>query len=357
MTRPTTARRSRTPLATATLAAALVVAGCSATPPTDETADRKSVTLTNCGADATYDVPVERVVATSNGANVGTILKVGGLDKLAAVSLNANNDVVMESMFGPGIADVPHLEGSSITMETVLGADADLVVGSYSGLFKGASGVTPESLQANDIASYVISDSCRQGGDAPDKLGTMDPWDALRADVENYGILFGTEEIATAAGTELDNRLRRLRSAPRPATAPRVLIYDSGEEDLYTSGGNGAPNGIVDVAGGANVFADVDNTWFRASWETVASADPDVIVIMDYKKSADEVQGKIDAIKARAGLRDTAAVRDNRFVVLPLAMFTSGYPNIYGAEELRKSLEEYGLAPASGIDFTATLGR
>ena len=87
-------------------------------------------------------------------------------------------------------------------METILGKQADLVVGSYSGLFKGASGVTPESLQSNNIDSYVISDSCRQSAAADSALGTMGPWDALRADVTNYGKLFGTEDTAAEAQTE-----------------------------------------------------------------------------------------------------------------------------------------------------------
>lgn len=332
--------------------AMLALSACSATDPVEETESVTSVTLQNCGAEVTYDLPIDKVVATSNGSNVGTILRVGGLDKLAAVSLNTDNDAVMESMFGPGIAGVPHLDGT-ITMETVLGQQADLVVGSYSGLFKGASGVTPEALQQNGIDSYVISDSCRQGTAEDSPMGTMGPWDALRADIANYGSLFQTEGEAAEAGDELNTRLDRLERAPQPESAPKVLIYDSGEEDLYTSGGNGAPNGIVDAAGGVNVFADVDNTWFRASWETVAGAEPDVIVIMDYKKSADEVQGKIDAIKAREGLRDLDAVKQDRFVVLPLAMFTSGFPNIYGAEQLREKLEEFAVVPESGIDWSA----
>lgn len=328
------------------------VAGCSATAPIDDAAESTSVTLENCGVDSTYELPVEKVVATSNSANVGTLLRVGGLDRLAAVTLNVDNDAVMDSMFGTGIADVPHLDGT-VTMETVLGKKADLVIGSYSGLFKGATGVTPESLKGNGIDSYIISDSCRQSDDPDAALGTMDPWDALRADVTNYGKLLGTEATAQDALVELDDRLDRLANAPVAEEKPSVLIYDSGEEDLYTSGGNGAPNGIIEAAGGTNVFADVDNTWFRASWETVARSEPDVIVIMDYKKSADEIQGKIDSIKSREGLRDLEAVEQNRFVVLPLAMFTSGYPNIYGAEQLRAKVEEFGLAPGGDVDWTS----
>ena len=47
----TTTWRSRVPFATATLATALVLAACNATPPTDEAAERESETLINCGAE------------------------------------------------------------------------------------------------------------------------------------------------------------------------------------------------------------------------------------------------------------------------------------------------------------------
>ncbi len=332
--------------------ALLAVSGCSATAPVDEAADKTSVTLENCGTESTFQLPIEKVVATSNAANIGTILRVGGLDRLAAVVLNTNNDAVMESMFGPGIADVPHLDGT-ITMETILGKQADLVVGSYSGLFKGASGVTPESLQSNNIDSYVISDSCRQSAAADSALGTMGPWDALRADVTNYGKLFGTEDTAAEALTELDSRLARLESAPDAADKPKVLIYDSGEEDLYTSGGNGAPPTESSTSpGGTNVFADVDNTWFKASWETVAKSEPDVIVIMDYKRSADEVQAR--STRSRAEKAYAISTPSSRTVSSysrsPCSPVDS--PNIYGAEELRAKIEEFGLAPSSSIDWT-----
>jgi iron complex transport system substrate-binding protein len=34
-------------------------------------------------------------------------------------------------------------------------------------------------------------------------------------------------------------------------------------------------------------------------------------------------------------------------------MFTSGFPNIYGAEQLRGKLEEFALVPESGADWSA----
>ena len=67
--------------------------------------------------------------------------------------------------------------------------EPDLLIGSYSGLFSGSSGVTPEVAAEQNIPTYVISDSCRQdpAAGSSSKLGTMDPWDAVRTDIQNYG--------------------------------------------------------------------------------------------------------------------------------------------------------------------------
>ncbi|WP_320670899.1 ABC transporter substrate-binding protein [Patulibacter defluvii] len=330
----------------------LALAGCGDDDPsaTAAAATTGAIEVRNCGVERRYRGPVRRIVATSNSANVGTLIRVGAARQIAAMSLSPGNDPVMER-YGASVASIPRLQ-SPIALEAVVARRPDLLIGSYSGLFAGASGVTEERARARRIATYVISDSCRQdpakGRDSA--LGTMGPWDAVRADLANYGALTGHRERAADARRELDRRLAALRAAPRPRRAPRVLLYDSGEKDLYTSGRNGAPQGIIDAAGGRNVFADVDTTWFRASWERVARARPDLIVVMDYRSGEPgEVRQKLATIRARAGLRGTPVVDRDRIVVLPLSLFTSGFPNIDAAEQVRAALEAEGLAPPSAI--------
>ncbi|MFC4950697.1 ABC transporter substrate-binding protein [Pseudonocardia sp. GCM10023141] len=344
-----TISRLRFPAALAVVAAAL--AACGGAPAPAITAAPATATVTNCGIPASYPTPVQRIVATSNSANVGTLMRIGALRQLAAATLTPGNDAVMSALYGPGIESVPRLK-SPISMEAVLAQRPGLLVGSFRGLFAGASGVTIESAAAKGIATYVISDSCRQdpGAGKDSKLGTMDPWDAVRADVTNYGVLTGHQQQASAALAELDTRLKALADAPRPATKPKILLFDSGTNDLYTSGRNGPPQGIIDAAGGTNVFAAQDTTWFHASWESVAQSQPDVIVVMDYRSgNADEVAQKKATITSQPGLKDLTVVAQNRIVVLPLALFTSGFPNIDAADELRVALEGLGLAPPSGI--------
>ncbi|WP_336250435.1 ABC transporter substrate-binding protein [Stomatohabitans albus] len=310
------------------------------------------ITLTNCGNEITYDGQVSHIVATSNSANVGTLLRIGAADKLAAATLRKDNDDVLTALYGPGIENVPRLE-NPISMETIVSTNPDLLIGSFSGLFSGSSGVTVEAANDNGVPTYIISDSCRQdpAAGSASKLGTMDPWDAVRSDIENYGKLTGNTDEAAKALEEFNARLDELKNAPQPEKKPKILLFDSGTDELYTSGHNGPPQGIIDVAGGINVFEDQDTTWFKASWEAVATTEPDVIVVLDYRKGdADEIPNKIKTIQTQPALANLDVVKENRIIVLPLVLFTSGYPNIEAAVQVRKGLEDLGLVPASDLN-------
>lgn len=351
-----TPARLRVLAAATTLGALLTLAACGGAAESDSETSAGPVTLENCGEETTYDATAERIVATSNSANIGTLLRVGALDQIAAMSLSAGNDAILNDLYDVDVSDVPRLK-SPISMESIVGADPDLLVGSYSGLFSGSSGVTREAAADQGVPTYVISDSCRQDpADAGSKLGTMGPWDAVRADITNYGELTGHTADAAAALAELDERLAALEDAPQADTAPEVLLFDSATTDVYTSGRNGPPQGIIEAAGAENVFGDEDTTWFRAAWETVASREPDVIVVMDYRSdNPNEVEEKLATIRTHAALKDTAAVKEDRIIVLPLVLFTSGYPNIEAAEQLRAGLEELGLLPETDIAGTLDL--
>lgn len=331
--------------------AVLALTACSSdSSPAEDTDD--AVNLTNCDVEAEYTAPVADIVATSNTANIGTLLRVGAeAEDFAAISMNPNNDEIMNDLYDVDLGEVSRLD-SPISLEAIIGAEPDLLIGSYSGLFSGSSGVTVEDAQSRDIATYVISDSCRQDPQDPGSaLGTMDPWDAVRADLTNYGALLGHEDLASEAVADLDERLAALEAAPQPDAAPRVLLFDSGTDDLYTSGRNGPPHGIIEAAGGDNVFADEDTTWFRASWEAVAAAEPEVIVVLDYRSDDEnEVADKLATVRSQPALRNLEAIAEDRIVVLPLTLFTSGHPNIEAAESLRASFDDLGLTPDSGIE-------
>ncbi|MFT3888427.1 MAG: ABC transporter substrate-binding protein [Arachnia sp.] len=317
--------------------------------------------MTNCDKQVTYDAVAQRIIATSNTTNLGTLLRIGAIDQLAAVGLSKGNEAVMNTLYDVDVTNIRRLE-SPISMEAVLSYDPDLLIGSYTGIFSGSVGITPESANEQGVPTYIISDSCRQNpdGGAGSAMGIMTPFDAVRADIANYGVLTGHEDKAQEALAEFNERLAALEAAPKAEKAPRVLLFDSGTTELYTSGKNGSPQGILEAAGAENVFDTEDTTWFKANWEAVAEREPDAIVVMDYRSDdPEEVANKVNTIRTQPALKDTAAVKNNRIIVLPLTLFMSGFSNVEAADQVRAGLEDMGLLPQTDIkgelpaEFTA----
>jgi iron complex transport system substrate-binding protein len=119
-----------------------------------------------------------------------------------------------------------------------------------------------------------------------------------------------------------------------------VFVYDSGTDQPYTAGKYASPNDIISHAGGKNVLDGIEDGWTSVGWETVAAANPEVIVIVDYgdQGSAD----KIAFAKSHPALASTPAVQQNQFFVLNYGDAVSGPRNVTAAEEFGAYLRSIG---------------
>ena len=205
--------------------------------------------------------------------------------------------------------------------------------------------ITPDILSEKGIHSYVLTESCRQEGTT--KRGIVDPWEAVRTDISNLGTITGHSDVAKAAVDDMDTRLKAIQGAAQPEKKPVVFVFDTAKDNVLTSGKYGAPQAIIEAAGGTNATADVEDTWTKVSWERVATANPDIIAFVDYPPQT--YQEKIDALKSHPATKDLPAVQEERFVNLPYAMWTESPLNIDAAEYLRKAFEKHGLAPTSDV--------
>ncbi|MCB8829819.1 ABC transporter substrate-binding protein, partial [Escherichia coli] len=59
----------------------------------------------------------------------------------------------------------------------------------------------------------------------------------------------------------------------------RVFLYDSGEDKPFTAGKFAIPTAMISEAGGTNIMADLDTSWGTTSWETVATRNPEFLVL------------------------------------------------------------------------------
>lgn len=328
--------------------AALVLSGCAAgadepgrAGQTGQT-DPSGTTITNCGRQVDFPAPARRLFVNDSNL-VSMVLAIGAEDQVAAVSSIGRDEEVLTEHYGAAVAGLDQVSDDYPSLETVVAARPDVMVAGWSYGYDETKQLTPDSLAQRDIAAYVLTESCRQDGTAA--RGIVDPWTALRDDLTNLGAITGHEDRAAAVVADIDRRLAGLEAAPQAAKPPVVFVFDSGEKAIYTSGSFGAPQAIIEAAGGANAMADTKDTWTEVSWERLARSRPDAFAFVDYPGQTFEQ--KVAVLKANPATRDLPAVREERFLNLPYAMWTSGPLNVDAAEELRTVLEGWGLVPTS----------
>ncbi|MCX4743847.1 ABC transporter substrate-binding protein [Streptomyces antibioticus] len=307
------AQRPLLPAAALALVLALTATGCGATVETSATADGKAITLTNCGRKATYDKVPERVV--TNDVGITELMFALGLeDRMAGFAMPDDKGDLSGVPWKDDYDKVPWLSKDQLTKENVLDARADLVFAGWNYGFREDGGFTPAALKKLGIPSYVLTESCRNGR-AETSRGIMPPLDALYADLTNLGRLFGVEKRAATLIADFKKQVADVRAqAPAAADRPTVFLYDSGQDQPFTSGRFAAPEQIISEAGGTNVMHDLADSWTAVGWETVVERDPDVIVICDYGDVSAEQ--KKDFLLSYAPLRDVSAVKHRRIFVL-----------------------------------------
>lgn len=303
------------------------------------------VTVTNCGQEVTLPSPAQRIHV--NDANMtAMLLALGAADQIAGVSGLGGSTQTLAAVYGEQtVADLPVVTPEYPSMENVIATRPDVVVAGWNYGYSHEKNLTPESLTAHGIAPYVLSESCRRADGA---RGTMPPWEALYADLDNLGEVTGHQERARELVADTRTRLDTLEAAPQAQQTPTVFVFDGGTKDIFTSGAFGAPQAIIEAAGARNATEDVRDTWTTVSWERLAASEPDFFAFVDYPGQTYEQ--KVDVLRANPATRDLPAVREERFLNLPYEAWTSSPLNIDAAEQLRADLEQHALVPESRIE-------
>ncbi len=334
-------------LLSALAVAASTLSACASEGSAGSASGAGSITVQNCGADVTVDGPVTELYAYDGGI-ISIVLAAGARDELVAVTGMERDQDLLELAYPDDRVDELTVVGEEQpTLENALAVDPQVMFAGWGYGFSEARNLVPEMLTEHGITPYLLSETCRQDDGA---RGTMDAWTALTTDLTNIGELTGHSETAAAVVDDIEERRAALEAAPRADDEPTAFLFDSGTDAIFTSGSFGGPQAIFDTAGVTNATADVEDTWTEVGWETLAAADPDVIFFVDYPGQSYE--DKVAVLQANPASRDLDAVREERFVNLPYAMWVSGPMNIDAAEWVRAAVEDFGLAPESGIEPT-----
>jgi iron complex transport system substrate-binding protein len=296
------------------------------------------VTIENCGKPVTYSKIPERAV--SNDVNITEIMLALGLqDRMAGMS-GIGDTGRLAPEYQTAAKNIPLISEKYFTLEPLLGVNPDFVYAGWNYGFSEENGITPDSLAEKGIATYVLEESCVHKGERP--VSTIE--NTLFHDIRNLGAIFGVNDRAEALIAQYEKELADVRAAlPANATLP-VFLYDSGEQDVLTAGGNAIPTAIISAAGGQNVFADLKKSWTMVGWEAIVERNPEFIVIVDYGDvTADQKQAFATNLPA---MKDVPAIVNQRFAVIPYAAATPGPRNIAAVRELAKAFypEAFGAA-------------
>ncbi|ARU46002.1 ABC transporter substrate-binding protein [Corynebacterium silvaticum] len=314
-------------------------------------AKTSGVTVTNCGEEVTFDKANELFV--NDGNIISIALAAGASDKIKYVSSLQRDKEILRAKFGEHVDSLNETSKDYPSLEAVVAKHPDVFMAGWNYGFSEEKNLTPESLKAQGISSYILSESCKQSGS--DKRGVYDPWEAVQMDISNIGaITNNNKETAESSVKDLTDRLESLKKLKTADKKPNVFVFDSGRGDaVYTSGKFGAPQAILEAAGAQNASGDIEDTWTSVGWEKIASATPDAFVFVDYP--GQEFNEKVEELRANPATKNLPAVKENRFINLPYTMWTSGSLNIDAAEHVRKGLEKFNLAPQSEMTPKLTL--
>ena len=93
------------------------------------------------------------------------------------------------------------------------------------------------------------------------------------------GAVFDRRERAEQVIADMRTTVADVQATVAGRSPVSVFVYDSGQDAPFPAPARAMPNALIALAGGHNVFADLDQSWTSVSWEKVVAADADCILI------------------------------------------------------------------------------
>lgn len=309
------------------------------------------LTITNCGQQVTFERAPAKIVSIGQGMTE-VLFFLGLADKIAGTAVWVGPVL---PQYAEVSSRIKRLADNDPSFESVVGAEPDLVAAEFE-WHVGAQGSVGkrEQFSGLGINTYVAPADCvakinADGGDGVRKaLFTMD---LIYQEIAELSDIFDIKDRGDALIADLKKREADAVASISGASAknlPIVFWFSSKEVngDAFIAGKNSAPAYILKTLGAANVVT-TEEEWPLVGWETIAQADPAVIVIatMDRRRyAADDPKVKLDFLKNDPVTRELDAVRNKRFVMMDAQSMNPTIRTIDGIEILAKGIQSSGLA-------------
>lgn len=309
------------------------------------------LTLENCGQQITFDAAPGSAVTIGQSATE-ILYSLGLAEKVSATSVWFN-PVLPE--FARVNAKIERLADNDPSFESVIAKRPGLVAAQYE-WHVGSAGIvgTREQFFELGIPTYVLPADCdtkdnSMGGDGM-RISAFST-DAVYKGITELAEIFDAQPRGHELVGELKAReaaaISQAQALDLPQDMSAVFWFSSADLriDPYVAGQKGAPGYMMSALGIRNVI-ESDEEWPTVGWETIARADPTVIVIaeMDRRRfPADDVAAKLEFLRTDPVASQMTAVRENRIIVLDAHAMSATMRTIFGLEAVVDALTKLNL--------------
>lgn len=272
------------------------------------------VVVDNYGREVTVTDRPERVLTL--GPNCTELFAALGLGDLVIGRSLINHSRGPLDAYADAVNAIPVLNNSSATREAIISSGADFI---YTLDWEiGDTGCNIEEVAAYGMDVYVNSATSLE---------------EQYREILDIGMIFGVEDAAEAFVADQKARIQAVADKLEGVAPVKVLVYDSGNDGVFTCSGANFESMLVGLAGGENLFDDLtDKQWVTVSYEEVLARNPDVILIHDYDSPS--IEEKIAEIKANPTLSLLDCVQNERFAVITLESVLPGNRMAYAVETM-----------------------
>lgn len=289
------------------------------------------VTVDNCGTPLTFKTTPKRMVV--HDINMADMAFALGLQTEMVGVTGVTGWYKTSPEFDAQLGDIPELAPKNPSLENIAAATPDLFfAGWYYGMKPGGD-VTPDTLSPLGIKTLILTESCiHLNKDRP--AASMD---LLFNDIERLGAIFDKKDEAATLVAKWKTQLGEIENSTADVPKKRVFLYDSGSDKPFTAGKYAITTAMIEAAGGTNVTGTMDTSWGRTSWETVAAANPEFLILLDYQ-SGDGADGLLKFLKEHPAMKLTDAVKNERFVPLRYEELTPGPANVEAIAKIARAM-------------------
>lgn len=285
-----------------------------------QSSDYYPVSLKNAGREITFSKSPQRVV-TMMQQDAELLLALGLKDKIAGYSLVSD---YTPDKYKKALTGIRVLAKNTPSKEAVLKVNPDFIIGTEATFISNAVG-TRQWLSDLGIQSYIVKNQ------HPATLENQ-----VYLQIRDMAKIFNVQKKGEQLIEKMQAQVNKITHQLGDIKTPLKVVYLAGGKGSAprAAGGNSLDSYLMKLAGGENIFKELNGYLVQVSWEEIVARNPEVIVI-SYCCGGNP-DDLIDLIKSKSALQNVSAVKNNRFVPVLVEETTGSMRIPTGLKKLAK---------------------